>query len=315
MSQPLLCIDFGGTQTRAAVLDESGAFLARVAAPTPAREGPDAVVAVIKQTARAALAQAPRNDVRAIGFSSPGPIYPRTGTAYRLPNIANWDAVPLGPIMAAEFGVPCHTGNDANLAALSEWRFGAGRGTSHLVYLTLSTGIGTGVVSGGRLIEGKDGLAVEAGHIVIERNGPPCSCGNHGCVESLGAGWAIARAAEERLSLGETSPLQSARGRVTARLVAEAAADGDPLAADVFHNAAVAIGIGIGSLITVFNPEIIVCGGGLTNAGELLFAPLRETALARCWGPLGAGTRIVRAELGDNTGLLGALAYALAQGA
>ncbi|MBI5877180.1 MAG: ROK family protein [Chloroflexi bacterium] len=315
MSRVLLCIDFGGTQTRAAVIDEAGALLSRTQALTPSREGPDAVFAVITQAARAALAQSPRTDISAVGLSSPGPIVPSTGIAYNLPNIANWGAVPIGPRLAAEFGVPCYAGNDANLAALSEWRFGAGRGTAHLIYLTLSTGIGTGVISGGRLIEGKDGLAAEAGHVVIERDGPPCSCGNHGCVESLGAGWAIARSAEERLARGEPSVLQAERRHVSARLVAEAAAAGDALAAGVFRNAAVAIGIGIGNLITVFNPEIVVCGGGLTNAGELLFGPVRETALSRCWGPLGAGTRIVRAELGDNMGLLGALVYALSRGA
>jgi glucokinase len=311
MSRAFLCVDFGGTQTRAAVVDESGQLRSRVHAATPSREGPDAVVAVIKQTARDALSRADRNDITAVGLSSPGPIVPATGIAYHLPNVAKWDAVPLGPLMAAEFGVPCFAANDANLSALGEWRFGAGRGASDLVYLTLSTGIGSGIISGGRLIEGKDGLAAEAGHMVIEIDGPPCSCGNHGCVEALGSGWAIARSVEARLAAGEASVLQAQRGRISARLVAEAAAGGDALAAEAFHRAATAIGVGVGNLLTLFNPQLVVLGGGLTNAGDLLFDPVRETAFARCMHPLGDGTRIVRAELGDNTGLLGALVYAL----
>lgn len=311
MSRAFLCIDFGGTRTRAAVCDETGQLLARVHTATPSREGPDAVVTVIKRTARDALAQSGVSEIAAVGLSSPGPIVPATGIAYHLPNVANWDTVPLGPILAAEFSVPCYAANDANLSALGEWRFGAGRGASHLVYLTLSTGIGSGVISGGQLVEGKDGLASEAGHMVVEMDGPPCSCGNRGCVEALGSGWAIARSAEARLAAGEASVLQAQRARISARVVAEAAASGDALAADVFRRAATAIGLGIGNLLTIFNPELVVLGGGLTNAGSLLFDTVRETAYARCMRPLGDGTRIVRAELGDNTGLLGALVYAM----
>jgi glucokinase len=304
-------VDFGGTRTRAAVIAANGAILSRADANTPRLRGPEAVIAGIVETARRALAGSTRTDFSAVAVSSPGPIDSSTGTAYDLPNILGWDVVPLATLIGSAFGVPCVAGNDASLAALAEQRWGAARGAQHVIYLTLSTGIGSGIISGGRLLEGKDHLAPHVGHIVLEPDGPLCSCGNRGCVEALASGLSIARDAEALLAQGEASSLQAQRGALTARLVAEAAGAGDPLAARLFERAATYIGIAVGNLLTVFNPEVVVAGGGLTNAGELIFAPLRAAAFARSMPRLAAGARIVRAELGDNVGLLGAFAYGL----
>ncbi len=160
------------------------------------------------------------------------------------------------------------------------------------------------------MIAGKDGLAAEVGHIILEPNGPPCGCGGRGCLESLASGTSIARIAEERLARGEASSLQAHRGAVTAKLVAEAATQGDVFAADVFRRAATYIGLGIATLINLFNPEIVILGGSVTNAGDMLFGPARAVALTRCMPMLGKGVRIVAAELKDNVGLLGAAVYA-----
>src|SRR5947209_5759118 len=170
MNDAVLSIDFGGTQTRAAVVSQEGRLLSRARADTQRLAGPEAVIRRMKQTAHRALEQSAQRQVAAIGLSAPGPINPYTGVIYTAPNMPGWKDIPIGEIVAQEFGVPCYAGNDANLAALGEWQYGAGRGCHDLVYLTISTGIGSGIVSSDRLILGKEGLASEAGHMVVEPN-------------------------------------------------------------------------------------------------------------------------------------------------
>ncbi len=313
MSEAVLSIDFGGTQTRAAVVTRDGKLLSRVRADTQAVQGPEAVIARMKQTAHAALAQSDGSPIAAIGLSAPGPINPYTGVIYTAPNMPGWKDIPIAAIVTEEFGAPCYAGNDANLAALGEWQFGAGRGCHDIIYLTISTGIGSGIVSRDQLILGKEGLASEAGHMVVEPNGPRCGCGSYGHLEALASGPSIARIMEERLANGEASSLQARRGQIDARMVSEAALQGDALAAEVFQRAAEYIGLGIASLINLFDPEIVILGGGVTNAGDLLFGPVRRVALARCMPMLGRGVRIVRAALRDDVGLLGAAVYAFGQ--
>jgi glucokinase len=315
VSDVVLAIDFGGTQTRAAVVNREGQLLSRARADTLRLEGPEAVILRVKQTARSALAGAGAAgpQIAAVGISAPGPINPYTGVIYTAPNMPGWTDIPIAQLVADEFGLRCFAGNDGNLAALGEWQFGAGRGCHDLVYLTISTGIGSGVVSRDQLIVGKDGLASEAGHMVVEPDGPACGCGSYGHLEALSSGTSIARIMEERLAAGEPSSLQASRGQVDARRVSAAALQGDALAADVFRRAAEYLGLGIASLIDLFNPEIVILGGGVTNAGELLFAPVRAVAFSRCMPMLGRGVRIVRAGLGDDVGLLGAAVYAFSQ--
>ncbi|MBI3733824.1 MAG: ROK family protein [Chloroflexi bacterium] len=310
MGDQVLAIDFGGTQTRAAVIDAEGRLLSRARADTRVWEGRDAVLARLLQTARNALAQAPQPSISAVGLSAPGPINPQTGLIYTAPNMPGWVNVPLSEILAAEFGVPVFAGNDANLAALAEARFGAGRNYRHIVYLTVSTGIGSGIISDGVLVTGKDGLAAEAGHLILEPDGPPCGCGGRGCLEALASGSSIARAAEARLAQGDDSVLQAKRGTVTSRLVAEAAQRGDRLAGEVFQRAATYLGLGVAALINLFNPQIIILGGGVTNAGDLLFDTVTRVALSRCMPILSHGVQIVPAALRDDVGLRGAAIWA-----
>ena len=306
----VLAIDFGGTQTRAAVVNAQGELLSRARADTPTHAGPDACIAVLLDTIHKALAGADGAAPRVAGLCAPGPLNPRTGVLYSTPNMRGWVNVPLTQRLSDALGIPCHAGNDANLAALGEWKFGAGRGCSDIVYLTVSTGIGGGVISGGKLVDGKRGLAVEAGHMILEPHGPPCGCGSFGCLEAFASGPSIARAMEAQLARGEKSALSEQRGQLTGRMVAEAARDGDQLAAEVFLRAMTYLGLGCATLINLFNPEKIIIGGGVSNAGALLFDPVRAVALKRCMPELGKGVEIVSAGLRDNVGLLGAAAYA-----
>jgi glucokinase len=306
----VIAIDLGGTQIRAAVVNEAGTVLSRARADTPTGQSADVGIAQMIHTTREALAGVSNAKPLAIGLSSPGPIDPRHGILFSTPNIPGWHNVPLAQRMSEAFGLSCFAGNDANLAAVAEWQFGAGRGCTDLVYLTVSTGIGGGVISSGKLIDGKRGLAVEAGHILVALDGPPCGCGSYGCLESFASGTGIARAMEERLATGEASSLTEERGRITARMVVAAMQAGDELAAAVFTRAMRYLGIGCASFINLFDPQKIILGGGVTKAGSALFDIVREVAFKRCMRELREGVEIVPAALRDDVGLLGAAGYA-----
>lgn len=310
MDRTVIALDLGGTQIRAAIVNETGTVLSRARADTPVGQSADVGIAQMIRTAREALDGISGVKPLAIGLSSPGPIDPRRGVLFSTPNIPGWINVPLAQSLSTAFGLPCFAGNDANLAAVAEWKFGAGRGCTDIVYLTVSTGIGGGVISSNRLIDGKRGLAVEAGHILVALDGPPCGCGSHGCLESFASGTGIARAMEERLATGEASSLSAQRGCITARMVAEAAQAGDQLASDVFTNALRYLGIGCASFINLFDPQKIIIGGGVSKAGSMLFDVVREVAFKRCMPELGKGVEIVPAALRDDVCLLGAAGYA-----
>jgi glucokinase len=212
------------------------------------------------------------------------------------------------------FGVPAFVGNDANLAALGEHRFGAGRGVNDLVYLTISTGIGGGVILDGRLFEGGGGLGGEVGHITVEAEGPPCLCGSRGCLEAVASGPAIARAVRAAIAAGRSSSLVDRVGgdlsRITAREVSEAARDGDDLAREALRRAGFYIGVALVSLMYLLNPALFVIGGSVAKAGDLLFGPIHETVEDRAPEVYRRGVSIRPAALGDDVGLLGALALA-----
>jgi len=312
-------VDLGGTQIRAALSDEDGSILRRISCPTLADEGLKPVMGRIKTAIYGVMGATERKQLRGIGIAAPGPVALREGIVRGAPNLPGWENVPLKALMEEEFGLPAAVGNDANLAALAEQRFGAGQGVADLIYITVSTGIGGGIIADNRLLLGAEGMAGEVGHQTIEAHGPRCKCGNIGCLEALAAGPAIARCARELVKNPESgwpSPtwLAATWTKSPPRWSNQAAQAGDPVAIELFRQAGFYIGVGIVNLLHLFNPGLIVIGGGVSKAGALLFEPIRATvrerAMADCYWE---NTPIVPATLGDDVGLLGAVALVLLQ--
>jgi len=252
----------------------------------------------------------PPQAVDAIGLAAPGPLNPHSGYILGTPNIKGWEHFPLGPNLSRHFGVPVFINNDAKLAGLAEWKFGAGQGHQHVLYLTVSTGVGGGVISHGRLLEGSGGLATEVGHMVLDPQGPLCGCGFRGHLEAYSSGTAIVRYVLEELEAGTSSCLPPQPG-LSASDVAAAARAGDALALSAYRRAGEYLGIAVANLLHIFNPSIVIFGGGVSQAGALLFEPFEVSLRQRLFNPHYLdGLTIRQAALGEESGLLGALALA-----
>ncbi len=310
----LIAVDLGGTQIRTARYTADGVQEARVAMPTNPQDGVEPVL----QRMRSAIRQVwpMQGQVAAIGVGVPGPLDSKKGIVRFAPNLG-WSDVPLRRLMLETFDVPVFVANDADVAALGEHRFGAGQGVADMVYLTVSTGVGGGLIVDNHLFTGGNGLGGEVGHITVEPHGRRCRCGNIGCLETVASGTAIARAARERIAAGEPSALidmvNGDLSLITAKEVNEAGQRGDPLARAVFAEAGSYLGIAMVSLMYLLNPSLFVLGGSVTKAGELLLAPLRATIEDRAPQAYREQTRIVTAMLGGDVGLWGALALCLMQ--
>lgn len=304
---PVVAVDIGGTHIRAAAYEPGSIIPSRHQRVRSEALLPgvfDRLVSVIESVW-------PGGDpVKAIGMASPGPLDPYQGVILDTPNIPEWHDFPLGDKLTEHFHVPVHLDNDANLAALGEWKYGAGQGHQNLLYLTISTGIGGGVISHGRLLQGFHGLAAELGHVTIDPNGPLCSCGFPGHIESFCSGPAIARYVQEQLQQGETSSLK-AGDDLNAKHIAEAATGGDTLARAAFARAGEYLGIGVANFLHIFDPSVLIFGGGVSQVGDLLFKPFEESLRRRVFHPRYLEKLVItRAALGDDAGLLGALALA-----
>jgi glucokinase len=311
VNAPALSVDLGGTKLLVGLVDRDGRVLARARVATP-DGGPGAVARAIRDLARALRAGAgPAGaTIAGAGVAVAAPADHERGLIYDPPNIQGWGSTtPFGTMLARELGETVFIENDANAAALGEAWLGAGRGVRDFVYITVSTGIGGGLILGGRLYRGAKGTAGEIGHVIIEPNGPPCPCGNRGCLEVLASGPAIARQAREAVARGERTSLQRFAGRadeITAAAVADAARRGDPLAAGLYREAGTRIGVLLGNLLALFNPSMIIVGGGVSKAGDLLFRPIREAIQARAYPRPALDAVVAPAELGDDVGIIGA---------
>ena len=251
-----------------------------------------------------------QKEVSAIGIASPGPLDPYTGTLLATPNILEWQNFPLSDNLSKRFGVPVFLDNDANMAGLAEWQFGAGQGHHDLVYLTISTGIGGGVISNDRLLQGYHGMGAELGHMTVDPSGPLCGCGHPGHIESFSSGPSIARYVNEQLEAGQKSTLQASPNLSTVQ-IAEAALQGDTLAITAFERAGNYLGIAVASYLAIFDPSVLVFGGGVAQVGDLLFKPFEESLRRNVFHPHYLDDLVItRAALGDDAGLLGALALA-----
>ncbi len=249
-------------------------------------------------------------EVAAITVAAPGPTDPFEGIVIEAPNIPGWNNLPLRKLIHEQFKVPVAISNDANLAALGEWRFGAGVGHRNLIYITVSTGIGGGIIIDNQMLQGTRGLSGELGHVTVMPDGPLCSCGHRGHLESIASGPSIARWAEQELSQGLPSSLVD-KQPVTAEAVAEAASQGDDLAKAALGRGGTYLGIAIASFLHIFNPSVVIIGGGVSQSGEAFFGPLRTAMRANVISDRYLDDLILtRAALGDKVGLMGALALA-----
>jgi len=309
-------IDIGGTNLVVGVVAEDGSRLLTLSSePTRAEEGPDAVLLRLASQARRTIVEAGRLDPAAeiigVGVGAPGPLDTRRGIIFLTPNLG-WVDMPLRQRMADLLDLPATLDNDANCAVLGEWWRGAARGSQHAIGFTIGTGIGGGIIVDGRLYHGASDCAGEFGHMTIESAGRRCNCGNYGCLEAYASGPAIALRAIEAIQSGaESRLLEYAGGEaagVTAQTVYQAAQDGDPLALEVVRDTARYLGTGIANLVNVFNPEVVVICGGVTLAGERLFAPLRQEVTRRAFRPAVQACRIVPGELTGSAGVYGAVA-------
>ncbi len=307
-------IDLGGTNIVAGCVAEDGsALLALHSAPTHAEEGPDAVVAHIMEMANRSIAETRRAvsgvDILGVGIGAPGPLDTRAGVVLLTPNLG-WVNMPLRQRIHDGLRLRAALDNDANCAVLGEWWQGAAQGTQCAIGMTIGTGIGGGIIVGGRLFHGASDIAGEIGHTTIDLNGRRCKCGNYGCLEAYASGPAIALRAVEAIESGaETSLPQYVGGdltRMSAQTVYEAAHDGDEIALEIVRDTAKFLGAGIANLINIFNPEAVVICGGVTLAGDRLFDPLRREVVRRAFKPAVQVCRIVPGRLTGTAGVYGA---------
>jgi glucokinase len=301
----IIAVDVGGTQIRAAVYPRNHmrpSLLNRISTRNARATPLERLIQLIESVW-------PKDEpVTAIGIASPGPLDPYQGVIIAAPNIAGWADLPLRKTLEDHFNVPVILGNDANLAAYGEWCYGAGQNHHHLIYLTVSTGIGGGVIIDDQLLLGVRGLAAELGHVAVQPDGPLCSCGKRGHLEALASGTAIARWVEQELSQGAGSILPHDQP-ITTKMVAQAAKKGDELAIAALTRSGTIIGKALANYLHIFNPSIVIIGGGVSQSGSLLLEPMRA---AMCEQVLSEeyveNLTLTTAALGDEAGLMGALA-------
>lgn len=308
-------VDLGGTKVGTALVDAGGRVLASSRRPTGRHRGPDGIVSDVLECLRDACLPAARDRAIGIGVGVAGQVDPGTGTVLYAPNL-DWRDFPLKKRLEGALGMPVSVLNDVQAATYGAWVHGAGRGAQDLVCVFVGTGVGGGVIAGGRLLQGCSGSAGELGHMTIDLRGPPCRCGNHGCLEAYVGGWAIARRAREALAADAAAGERllglagADPGRVTAELVATAVHEGDDLARRVVRETGEALAAGIASIVNAFNPCLVILGGGVIEGLPELVDMVRDGVPARALAAPLQRLRIVKAELGPHAGAVGAAAWA-----
>jgi glucokinase len=308
----MIGIDLGGTQIRAALID-GAQVLRRATTRTDAHGGPTAILEQFKLLMSKICGPADWGRLAGIGVAAPGPLDSETGTILGIPTLPHWEGFALRRVLASDFGLPIVVENDGIAAAYGEWQYGAGIGLNNLVYVTVSTGIGGGVIVDGRLMHGRRGMGGHVGHFRMAPEGPHCSCGATGCFEAFASGTALGRRARGAAHKNPGSLLGklSTREAVDARHVTNGARHGDPMCLELLHEEANYLGAGFTGLIHLFSPDLIIMGGGVSEAFDLLEHDINSVIQRDAMPPFKT-VPAVRAELGDNSGLIGAAALVLA---
>ncbi|MGB6553336.1 MAG: ROK family protein [Candidatus Binataceae bacterium] len=307
-------LDMGGTNIRCAAVSRDGRVLFVRRAPSQADASASAVAANIVGQVRALEADARRRGMGApgaIGVAVPGPLDVYSGVVMAAPHVKAWRSFALRAALEAELGRRVVVENDANAWALGEFWRGAARGHREVVLLTLGTGIGGGLIVGGKIFHGRSGMAGELGHITVEPDGMPCDCGSRGCVEAYASSSGIRALVARRLGAGKKVPAKylDAEGNFSVRAMTVSARAHDPLALETFAASGRYLGIAIASLLNVFNPDLVVIGGGVAGALPYMRKTMTAEVRLRAFGAIAAQARIVRAALGPIGGVVGA-AYA-----
>lgn len=306
-------IDVGGTNVKIALVDENGKIIYSNSVPTYAKMGYEYTVNNIKQAIKDLMKETETQpkDIQGIGFDFPGQVDYKTGVVKLAPNIPGWVNVPIAQMIEEEFHIPTKIDNDVRCAALGEMLFGAGRGCENFICITVGTGIGSGLVVNGQIVRGASNAAGELGHIKLQmKDGPICGCGDTGCLEAFASGPSIVAMAQDYIKGGKSTKFREMAaaegGEITPYMVAKAAEAGDPVAKRIFEIVGEYIGIGLTSVINLLNPEKVIIGGGVAEAGDLLFDPIRKTIKERAMVVAGEAVEIVPAQLGNSAGVIGA---------
>lgn len=311
MTRTVLAADFGGTNLRAAIVDDSGKLLYRTEHRTPATGTPESIIVEVVELLAAAVRASGQTPAAAC-IATAGLINSNEGKVILAPNIPGFRNLVLTTPVAQRLGIPAFIENDASAAALGEFRFGAGRGTRHLLHATLGTGVGGGIVIDGRLYRGAKGMAGEIGHVIMDPAGPRCNCGSRGCLEAMVSGVAFAERARRLLEQGKSKVLHEIVGYEdpSAEHLWKAATRGDTVCeAEIRHGGHI-LGLALGSLVNVLNPDAVTLSGGLLAMGDMLLGSARESMYSLAYGPA-AGTMLRTSELDEDAGLLGAAAVAM----
>lgn len=306
-------IDVGGTNVKIALVDKSGKIIYSNSVPTYAKMGYEYTVNNIKQAIKDLMKETntTTKDIDGIGFDFPGQVDYKTGVVKLAPNIPGWVNVPIAQMIEEEFHIPTRIDNDVRCAALGEMKFGAGQGCENFVCITVGTGIGSGLVINGQLVRGASNAAGEIGHIKLQmKDGLICGCGDTGCLEAYASGPSIVAMAQDYIKGGKSTKFREMAaaegGEITPYMVAKAAEAGDPVAKRIFAIVGEYIGIGLTSVINLLNPEKVIIGGGVAEAGDLLLDPIRKTIKERAMVVAGSAVEIVPAQLGNSAGVIGA---------
>ncbi len=307
-------IDLGATHLQIVVTDFAAHVLEDVEYPISVTDGPVSCLGQIDRYLNELLARLnlDTNSLTAIGMDVPGPVVIDQGMVSSPPIMPGWDGYPIRTHLEDLWHIPLSIGNDAELGALGEWAYGAGRGENNLAYIKVGTGVGAGLLLDGHIYRGATGTAGEIGHVTIEDNGPLCTCGNYGCLEAMAGGMAIARKAREAIEKGRRTQLSTlAPENILAVDVAKAAQRGDLVAQQIITEAGRYLGIAIASLVNIFNPGLVVIGGGVSQLGDLLLEPIRKAVMERSLHSAAKAVRITSSVLGRRASSMGAAVQAI----